>query len=165
MRTNQPGHVKGFEYRGLHRYFLTFCTDFRRRVFIDAGVVTLVYRQILRAAAQDGFAVVAYCFMPDHLHLLVEGLRDDSDCLRFIKLAKQYSGFYYSQERGRTLWQRYGFETIVRDDELTLVAARYVLQNPVRAGLVATPRDYPFIGSETYSIEEVLQAVADVRST
>lgn len=103
--------------------------------------------------------------MPDHLHLLIEGLQDDSDCLRFIKLAKQYSGFHFSQLRGRKLWQRYGFEHVLHDDELTLVVARYVLQNPVRGALVSDAKDYPFIGSGTYSIEELLDAVADVRST
>ena len=165
MRTNQPGHLKAFDYRGLHRYSLTFCTDCRRRVFVEAGVVTLVTAQILRAAIENHFAVIAYCFMPDHVHLLIEGLQDDADCLRFIKCAKQYSGYYYSKLRGEKLWQRYGFEHVLRDDELVPVIARYILQNPVRAGLVVDARDYPYAGSQTYSIEELLEATADLRST
>jgi len=165
MRTNQPGHLKSFGYRGLHRYSLTFCTDFRRRVFTNALAVDLVYQQILRAGAQEHFAVIAYCFMPDHLHLLVEGLHDNSDCLRFIKLAKQYSGFYYSHANGQKLWQRYGFEHVLQDDELTLVVTRYILRNPVRAGLVDDPRKYPFVGSETHSMDYLLEAAGDVSST
>jgi putative transposase len=165
MRTHQPGHLKTFDYRGLHRYSLTFCTDFRRRVFTNVDNVELVKPQILRAAAQNGFAVIAYCFMPDHLHLVVEGSRDDSDCLFFIKLAKQYSGFYFAQKHGQKLWQRYGFEHVLHDEELTLVVVRYVLENPVRAGLANDPRGYPFVGSAVYSLEELLEAVADVRST
>jgi len=164
MHTNQPGHLKTFDYRGLHRYSLTFCTNVRRRIFVEHSVVALVIEQILRAANETGFAVMVYCFMPDHLHLLVEGLRDDADCLRFIKFAKQYSGYYYSKERGDKLWQRYGFEHVLRDDELALVVARYILQNPVRAGLVDDPRAYPYSGSQMNSIEELLEAVADVRS-
>ena len=120
--------------------------------------------QILRAATENGFAIIAYGFMPDHLHLLVEGLNDASDCLRLIKLAKQYSGFYFSKAREQNLWQRYGFESVIRDDELTLVVARYILLNPVRAGLVTDARDYPFSGSMTYSIEEILDALAEFRS-
>ena len=165
MHTNQPGHLKSFDYRGLHRYSLTFCTNYRRPVFTDASTVTLVYQQILRAGAQEHFAIAAYCFMPDHLHLLVEGVDSDSDCLRFIKLAKQYSGFYYSKKYGQKLWQRYGFEHVLQDDELTLVVTRYILQNPVRAGLVEDPRKHPFSGSETHSIEHLLEAAADVSST
>ena len=79
MITNNPGHLKGFSYVGLHRYSLTFCTDGRRRLFTDAAAVDLVVQQLLRAANEQKFAVIAYCFMPDHLHLLhprhVGGLR------------------------------------------------------------------------------------------
>jgi REP element-mobilizing transposase RayT len=50
--------------------------------------------QILRAGDDERFAVIAYCFMPDHLHLLVDARSDSSDCLRFIKRAKQFSGFF-----------------------------------------------------------------------
>jgi putative transposase len=133
-------------------------------VFTNGDNVELVKTQILRVATQNGFAVIAYCFMPDHLHLVVQGLRDDSDCLRFIKSAKQHSGFYFSQKHGEKLWQRYGFEHILRDDELALVVVRYVLENPVRAGLTSDPPEYPLLGSEVYSLEELLEAVADVGS-
>jgi len=165
VRTKRPEHLKTFSYRGCHRYSLTFCTDSRRCHFVDASNVEIVTQQILRAATQMQFVVLAYCFMPDHLHLVIEGQREDADALRFIKLAKQYSGFYFSQARGQSLWQRYGFEHVLRDDELTLVAVRYVLQNPVRAGLVSHPKAYPFIGSQVYSVDELLEAVADLPST
>jgi REP element-mobilizing transposase RayT len=54
--------------------------------------------------------------MPDHAHLLVEGLDASSDCLAFVNAAKQYSGYYFAQQTGPTLWQRYGYERVVRDD-------------------------------------------------
>ena len=98
--------------------------------------------------------------MPDHLHLLVEGTSDDSDCKRFIARAKQYSGFYYAQAHCSRLWQRYGFEHVLRDDEITLVVARYILENPLRAGLAERVEDYPFVGSLVYTRPEVLEGVA-----
>jgi REP element-mobilizing transposase RayT len=58
-------------------------------LFISAAVVDLVIAQISRAARECAFAVPAYCFMPDHLDLLVEGKSDASDCRDFIKRAKQ----------------------------------------------------------------------------
>src|SRR6185436_11190051 len=106
MRSNYPQHLKAFDYLGLHRYHLRFCTDTRQRLFEEQSNVKLVLEQISRAATENHFAVIAYCFMPDHLHLLVEGESDDSDCLMFIRKAKQYSGFYFSKARGRRLWQR-----------------------------------------------------------
>jgi len=95
--------------------------------------------------------------MPDHLHLLVEGLAESSNGLKFIARAKQLSGFHYKQTFGRALWQRYGFEHVLRDDEDTRRVARYILANPIRGGLVERVEDYPFVGSLRYTLSEVLE--------
>ncbi len=158
MFTGNPGHLPRFDYVGFHRYFLTFCSNGRRSVFIDHASVEIALAQILRAAEDEQFADVVHCFMPDHLHLLVEGQSEAADCRRFIKRAKQFSGFYYSQAFGGKLWQRYGFERVLRTDEATLVVAKYILENPVRAGLVKDPGEYPFSGSKVYGIRQILEA-------
>jgi putative transposase len=115
MFTNKPEHLKTFDYLGLHRYFLTFCTFERRRLLIETDRVELVMLHIRRTAGEQGMAVLAYCCMPDHLHLLVEGQSEDSDCRRFIARAKQFSGFYFKRTFGGPLWQRYGYERTLRD--------------------------------------------------
>ncbi len=97
--------------------------------------------------------------MPDHLHLLVEGTSDGSDCRRLITEAKQYAGFYYAKAHGARLWQRYGYEHVLRDDEPMQVIARYILENPIRAGLVARVEDYPFLGSLVYSLADLMIGV------
>ena len=97
--------------------------------------------------------------MPDHVHLLVEAQSDDSDGRQFIKRAKQFSGYYFKQRFGTPLWQRYGYEHVLRGDEDTLPVARYILENPLRAGLVASVDEYPFVGSTMYSVREILEAV------
>jgi putative transposase len=160
VRTGSPGHLKTFDYLGPHRYSLTFCTTLRNPLFTTHAVVGLVLEQIARAADEQECAVIAYCFMPDHVHVLVEGKSADSDGKKFIARAKQYSGFYHKREHGSTLWQRYGFEHVPRDEELTLVVAKYILENPLRAGLVKRVEDYPFVGSLAYSLAELLEAIA-----
>jgi putative transposase len=162
MRTGNPGHLRAFDYIGLYRYFLTFCTDRRRHLFTNGDVVDLVRTQILRCATDETFAVVAYCFMPDHVHLLIEGQSERADCRSFVKRAKQYAGFHYTKAFGGRLWQRYGFERVLRNDEATLPVARYIVENPVRARLVASPAEYPFAGSQIYSLSEILEAVGGV---
>lgn len=159
MYTGRPGHLQAFSYTGLHRYSLTFCTHHRRHLFVSEPVVTLVLSQISRAAVEQEFAIVAYCFMPDHVHLLVEGRSEASDCKRLIARAKQYSGYYYSKQFRGTLWQRYGFEHVLRDEELTSVDARHILNNPIRAGLVRDLADYPFAGSLVYDLKDLLDGL------
>ena len=57
-------------------------------------------------ATENEFGIFAYCFMPDHVHLLVEGLADRSHAVTFIDRAKQYSGYYFKRTFGTKLWQR-----------------------------------------------------------
>lgn len=95
-----PPHWSAFNYVGRHRYALTFRTHARRAVFVRADVVDLVLTHILRAACEKHFVDIAHCFMPDHVHVVVQGEADDSDAKAFTKAAKQYSGYYYSQKHG-----------------------------------------------------------------
>ena len=159
MVTDKPEHLKAFDYLGLHLYFLTFCTNQRHRLFVTADRVATARTQIVRAASEQRFALTAYCFMPDHCHLLVEGEADDSDCRRFIARAKQYSGFHYQAAFRQRLWQRYGHERVLRSDEAAVNVARYILENPIRARMVERIEDYPFSGSSVYTIEQLLEAV------
>jgi putative transposase len=159
MRTRKPEHLKTFDYLGFHQYFLTFCTYQRRRLFVSLDRVAAVRTHIERASFEQRFAITAYCFMPDHFHMLAEGQADDSDCRRFIARAKQYSGYHYRAEFQQRLWQRYGFERTLRSDESAISVARYILENPVRAGLVERIEDYPFSGSSVYTTEQFVEAV------
>ena len=98
--------------------------------------------------------------MPDHVHLLVEAQTDASDLRRFVTRAKQFSGFYYAKAYSKRLWQRYGYERVLRNDEATLGVIRYIVENPVRAGLVRCAEEYPFSGSAVYTLREILDAAA-----
>jgi putative transposase len=159
MITSRPAHLKTFDYLGLHQYFLTFCTFGRQQHFVELARVALVRTQIERASVDQGIAITAYCFMPDHVHLLVEGQSEGSDCREFISRAKQYSGFHYQTTFGQRLWQRYGYERTLRSEEAAVSVARYILENPVRAGLVERIDQYAFSGSSVYTIEQILEAV------
>jgi putative transposase len=138
-----PEHVLTFDYIGPDRYSLTFGTESRRPLFTEPAGVELVLKHVQQQADSEGFALLAYCFMPDHVHFLVEGLRDTSDSKRFISRAQQFSGFYYAKEFDCKLWQRYGYERVVRHDEATMDVIRYIVANPVRGrGIVADRRSH-----------------------
>ena len=150
--------LKTFDYLGLHRYFLTICTHERRPVFLDRDRVNLVREQLRRTSDAERFAIIAYCFMPDHLHVLAEGVADPADFTRFVRLFKQRSSFHWKRATGTKLSQRSYFERVLRTDEDSVAVARYLIGNPVRARLVASPDDYPFLGSLTMSLRELLES-------
>jgi len=155
--SGRPHRLETFSYTGLHRYSLTFCANQRRELFVDADVVQEALAQILQSAAGDGFAVVAYCFMPDHLHLLVEGVSEDADLIAFAKDLKQRIAYRYLRKRAGPVWQKGFYERIVRDDEARLTVAKYILENPVRKGLAREPRDYAFSGSSVWTWDQMME--------
>jgi len=147
-----------FDYVGCYSYFLTFVTVDRQEAFVDAIVVDLVRTQIWRAASEKQFEILVSCFMPDHLHLVVRGLASDSNLKAFVKIAKQYAGFYYAQTHsGRKLWQHGIHDRIVRDEVELLDHVRYVVNNPVAAGLADRPEDYPFLSSQRWLTPELVE--------
>ena len=150
MPTRTPQRAPFFDYLGLHRYSLTLCTARRQRCFTDAGVVWSVHAQILRSSAVEWFAILAYCYMPDHLHLLVEGVTADAHLPRFVVRFRQGTGHILAR-RGIQLWQRGYFDHVLRRDEATESVARYIWNNPVRAGLVEHPQQYPFSGGTLFA--------------
>lgn len=74
-----PALCPTFTYVGRVSYFLTFVTFDRHPLFRDAGVVDLVLSQFRRAAHEHAFGVLVYCFMPEHVHLVVHGRHNTSE--------------------------------------------------------------------------------------
>jgi putative transposase len=128
---------------------LTFCTRGRAPLFVSSHVVDAAVAQFQRTTDQELFALLAYCFMPDHVHMVVEGESEKSDLRRTASLMKQRSAYVFRIAFNVAwLWQEGYYERVLRSDEATDVVIRYVLDNPVRAGLVERHQDYPFLGAK-----------------
>jgi len=97
--------------------------------------------------------------MPDHAHALAEGTRDDANFVGFVSMLKQRSAYDYSRVCPRRLWQEGFFDHVLREEESKIGIASYIIHNPVRAGLCTSVLDYPFVGSQRYTIRELIDAV------
>ena len=69
MSLRRPPRIPGFPYVGPYRYSLCFVTNNRAVLFCTHGIVGAALREIQRTLVEDDFALLAYCFMPDHVHL------------------------------------------------------------------------------------------------
>jgi len=143
-------------------YFLTACAQGRVAAFRNAGLVEEHLALLGERARAEGFAVQAYCFMPDHLHLLVSGSDPTSDCLTFINGFKQRSGFRFKQRAGQQLWQQKSYDHILRPGERWEAVAYYIWMNPVRSGLCKQPQEWPFSGSQTVDWRRSMSSVEEV---
>lgn len=114
--------------------------------------------QFLSAATQSDVEIIAYCLMPDHLHALVEGMSEQANSREFADAFRRVSGFHFKQAHGSRLWQEGYYDHVLRDEEATIAVVRYIVLNPVRAGLCADASDYPLLGSTRYTLAELLTA-------
>jgi len=96
---------------------LTFCTFRRRPYFDDAAAVELVRVEILRTVPEADFELLACCFMPDHLHLLVAGMSPTAALLPFVRLSRQRAATAFRRHALQGLWQPGYFERTLRADD------------------------------------------------
>ncbi len=135
-------------YRLGHGFSVTLTTAERVRIFIKPEAVQACLTALKHSAARYEAKVYAYCFMPDHLHLLASSA-DGVSFIDFIRHFKQLSSYRLSRRShiGRPPWQSRFYDYALRSDEDVVSAARYIFDNPVRAGVVAKAGDYPYSGS------------------
>ncbi len=102
--------------------------------------------------------------MPDHLHALVGARSEGADVDAMAQQFAQLTDGAYRQQTRRPLWQPGHQVRELRDDEASDAAARYILENPIRAGLTRYPGDYPFAWSDVYDLESLLVRRLDAAS-
>ncbi|RLU11223.1 transposase [Pseudomonas prosekii] len=132
-RFSEPGRI----------YLITAVVHQRQPFFADWRLGRLVVNQ-LREAQEDGWAdFLTWVVMPDHVHCLLQ-LRDRTlaEVMCRIKARSSRAVNLALRRQGR-LWQKGYHDRAVRKEEDLKDLARYVILNPVRAGLVTRVHDYP----------------------
>jgi len=130
-------------------HFLTFCT-YRRWILPD-WARSIVLNACTRAHdwTIDLHAVVV---MPDHVHMIFIPLVDIEksevvSLARITKAIKGASAHWINQQLGRSgrVWQEESFDRVLRVSEKLDEKIAYILDNPVRKGLVASSERYPWM--------------------
>jgi len=142
-------------YRTDHQPFsITIGTSPRQPVFQDLAFGRACVEELDRVRQQTGHPIFAYCLMPDHVHLLVAATEDVS-LPQFIQRWKSVCYKRWREAGGeRSFWQRSFYERAIRQKEDLRGVARYILMNPVRAGLVEDFLAYPLSGSFEWELDE-----------
>jgi len=143
----KPNRLDRAVYSVPYAFSLTIVTEGREPVFQQQRFADRGMWALKRAAERNDIAVLAYCFMPDHLHLLVHLKTPGSSVIEFARYFKQLSGYHYKHETGNQLWQKSYYDHAVRLEEDVRRVAQYIFENPVRAGLAASVNEYPHTGS------------------
>ncbi|PKM10009.1 MAG: transposase [Gammaproteobacteria bacterium HGW-Gammaproteobacteria-3] len=119
-------------------YLLTMVTKNRRRVFADFAAARVAVCCLHSDAVRKSGQILAFVVMPDHVHwLLALGQKASvSGAVRVFR-AK------VSLALGEKIWQKGFYDRGLRAEEDVAAVARYIIANPLRAGLVDSVGDYP----------------------
>lgn len=110
--------------------------------FRDEDFATYL-RMLAYFSRQYACAVHAYCLMPNHVHLLVTPSVAQSCALMMKSLGQLYTQHMNrAGDRTGSLWEGRFRSCPVSSDQYALACYRYIELNPVRAGMVAHPREY-----------------------
>jgi putative transposase len=133
-RHSEPGRI----------YLLTTVVRARQPLFSDMTSARLLIQELRLAHDCRLASSLAWVVMPDHLHWLVQ--LGDSDLDSLMRQVKSRSAMAINRARGMTgaIWQEGFHDRALRKEEDVRAAARYVVANPLRAGLVTRLGDYPF---------------------
>ena len=120
-----------------HPVHVILCTRAGEPVFAEPEPA-----RILIDLLEEHPATRAACLLPDHLHWL---LSDAATMASVVGQFKSYSAWKLAREgRATRLWQRSYWDHVIRRHESLEVVIDYIRANPVRAGLAATPDEYPW---------------------
>lgn len=135
--------------------FFTPHSKYARRGLSRPQTVERMVEFLARAVELNDCVVPVYCFMPDHAHLMIKGLEESSDTLAAMTKFKTLSGTWLHGKR-LPKWQANFYDHVVRYGEDWRIQARYIAENPVRAGLASDWTRYPFTGAIGCDLQDIV---------
>ena len=137
-------------------FCLTLCARHHGTPFANAALADAVVRSLRFYHDRGQWRISAFCLMPDHLHVIV-ALADESPddsrepspaLMALVGAFKSYTTSQVAWKHGLNghLWQRDFYDHVARDATDLEEQCRYLLNNPIRRGLVDDWQDYRWSG-------------------
>ena len=126
-------------------YHVTTATLWRKKLFTQFDAARAVIASMRRETEAHRCETLCFMLMPDHLHWLMQ-VRDRGSLAACVNNVKSHSARRINALRGTSgrVWQRGFHDRALRSDEDVAAVARYIVANPLRAGIVDSVREYPF---------------------
>lgn len=117
----------------------------RQPIFASSADYQTLLDLLLENAKKFEVAIHAYVLMSNHFHLLATPSTPDGLPQMMQAVGRRYVRYFNdTQHRSGTLWEGRYKSTVIQTDRYLLACMAYIDLNPVRAGLVAQPPDYPW---------------------
>jgi REP element-mobilizing transposase RayT len=124
-------------------FSVTICTKERKPIFGNPNWSRKITRSLKTGPFGENVQCLAYCLMPDHLHLLISPR--NGNLVDSISGWKSYTASLLRKEGVMGgCWQRGFYDHALRKEEDVQAVAQYIVNNPVRKKLVQNWQEYPF---------------------
>ena len=147
LKQRKQTRLKGFNY-GSHEcvFFVTICTAEKKPYFFNTNMCKVIIDELECRLSRKEIRLYCYCIMPDHLHILLSlgqnytsrnGAFGDRTLQNWVSTFKRYTGRLAKQvHHVGPLWQKNLYDHVVRKDESLVGICSYMLNNPVRKGMI-----------------------------
>ena len=126
-------------------YFVTTVTSSRERFFDDTDAARAVARIFADTGIWQESELLAWVLMPDHAHMLLRlGGEESLHCLMQRIKSHAARAANSTLSRSGQVWQPGYHDHALREDEDVVSTARYLIANPIRAGLVSNVGQFPY---------------------
>jgi putative transposase len=133
-------------YKGFAITAYTICIQNRINAFTDPVLFKTFESHLRNALHKYSVNALVYLFMPDHCHLLLQGVDRSSNSRKSVTLFKQTTGFWLSKNLPSITWQKDFYDHVLRKDDDLNKQIRYILLNPVRKDLSDVGMNIPLEG-------------------
>ena len=140
-------HLRNFDYTSnAFVYFITICAANKQPYFLNDKVAKIIEDEMEFRRNINQIKLFCYCIMPDHLHILLSLTDDYQKSLQnWVASFKRYTARVINELFAiKPLWQKNFYDHIVRKEESLLKIAEYIVNNPVRKGMVSRWDKYPY---------------------
>lgn len=144
--------------RGRH-YHITNLGLAKKKIFYDSNDYEWFLNHMQTYKKKYNIDISCYCLMPNHFHLIASQT-GDIGLLKFIcTLEFPYAKHFNSRwnRKGQLFGKRY-FSKLIEDQEQLINTIQYIINNPVRAGLVASPEEWPYL---SFNLPKISQTKLD----
>jgi REP element-mobilizing transposase RayT len=126
-------------------YHITTATAWRRKLFTSFAAARELVDTLRHETETGSCETLCFMIMPDHLHWLMR-VRDGGSLAVCVNNVKANSARRINALRGKSerIWQKGFYDRALRSDEDAAAVARYIVANPLRAGIVEHVGEYPF---------------------
>jgi REP element-mobilizing transposase RayT len=133
-----------FDYTGDVDIHVVLCA-FEGSPFGDTETAACVCESVGFCCEKSEYRLYGYCLMPDHLHVLFSPADSGRPLKDWLRDFKSYTTNRYRKQAGRRrLWQESGYDHVCRTEETAEKVLIYIINNPVRTGLVKRWQDWPW---------------------